>query len=267
MSTRPLYFVHISDTHFGPAKDFTRHGHAPWPCAQALVQIINNLPAKPAFVIHTGDVANNPHPTAYELAAATFAQLSIPIYYVAGNHDDVQDIRHHLPMGQKQDLDSSQRLSYIFEVAGYRFLVVDAKGPKEIDPNGLLPDSQLEIVRQEAAANGPPLTIFMHFPVLHMDSTWYDENMLVLNGAAFHQALLPARDRLCGVFFGHIHQPMQIMRDGIVYISAASAFSQFAAWPDALDPSTNPEHLPGYNFVHLLPQQTIVHHHTFPRPL
>jgi 3',5'-cyclic AMP phosphodiesterase CpdA len=66
MSTNPLYFVHISDTHFGPTTDYTRHGHAPWPCAQELVHIINNLTVKPAFVIHTGDVVTNPHPHAYE---------------------------------------------------------------------------------------------------------------------------------------------------------------------------------------------------------
>ena len=266
MATTPLYFVHISDTHFGPTKEYERHGHAPWPCAQKLVQIINNLPVQPAFVIHTGDVATNPHPDAYKLAADTFAQLQAPIYYVCGNHDTAQDIRHHLPMGRKQVLDTSDRLSYVFEVSGYRFLVVDAKGPNEIDPNGLLPDSQLEIVRQEATPEGLPLTIFMHYPVLPLDSTWYDENMLVLNGEAFHQTLLPARKRLRGVFFGHVHQPMQMMRDGIVYVSAASVFSQFAAWPAAADPHTDPDHMPGYGFVHLLPQQTIVHHHTFPRP-
>jgi hypothetical protein len=87
-----------------------------------------------------------------------------------------------------------------------------------------------------------------------------------LNGEAFHQALLPARDRLRGVFFGHVHQPMQMMRDGIVYVSTASTFSQFAAWPEALEPGLDPDYLPGYNFIHLLPQQTIVHHHTFARP-
>ncbi len=266
MSTKTLCFVHISDTHFGPTKAYARHGHAPWPCAQKLMKIINKLPVKPAFVVHTGDVVTNPDPHAYELAATTFAQLDVPIYYVCGNHDTAQDIRHYLPMGPKQDLDTPDRLSYVFKVAGYQFLVIDAKGSDEIDPNGLLPDSQLDIVRQEATQDGPPLTIFMHFPVLPMDSTWFDENMLVLNGETLHQALLPARDRLCGVFFGHVHQPMQMMRDGIVYVSTASTFSQFAAWPDALDPSLAPDHLPGYSFVHLLSGQTIVHHHTFLRP-
>jgi Icc protein len=262
----PVYFVHISDTHFGPTKAYGRHGHTPYPCAKALVNVINHLPVTPDFVIHTGDVATDPDPQAYELAAEVFADLTVPIYYVVGNHDTAQDIRQHLPMGPKADLDSSERLSYTFEMKGYRFLVVDARGPDAIDPEGLLPDSQLEIVRREATAVGPPLTIFMHYPALPLNSTRFDENMLVQNGKTFHNALLPARDRLRGVFFGHIHQHMQMMRDGIVYASTASAFSQFAAWPNAIDPNTDPDHLPGYSFVHLLPEQTIIHHHTFPRP-
>ncbi|MCP5100880.1 MAG: hypothetical protein GY943_35460, partial [Chloroflexi bacterium] len=68
------YFVHISDTHIGPTADYARHGHAPLPCAQKVVQIINTLPVKPDFVIHTGDIVTDPEPAAYRLAAKTFSQ-------------------------------------------------------------------------------------------------------------------------------------------------------------------------------------------------
>jgi 3',5'-cyclic-AMP phosphodiesterase len=89
---------------------------------------------------------------------------------------------------------------------------------------------------------------------------------LILNGSELHTALLPARDRLRGVFHGHVHQNMQTVRDGILYVSVASVFSQFSAWPSEVVTGYDPEHLPGYGFVHLLPEQTIVHQHTFPRP-
>jgi len=46
----------------------------------------------------------------------------------------------------------------------------------------------------------------------------------------------------------------------------ASTFSQFAAWPDDRQVQYDPDHPPGYSFVHLLPEQTIIHQHTFPRP-
>ena len=267
MPEEPLYFVHIGDTHIGPTAGYSRHGHAPLPCAQRVVDVINDLPQRPDFVIHTGDVVADPDPEAFRLAAETFAGLRAPIYYVNGNHDSAAGIRSYLPMGPGQMAgDDPQRLSYSFEVKGYRFLVLDAKGPDEIDPQGLLAHSQLEFVAQEAQPDGPPLVVFVHFPVLPLNSIWMDENMLIMNGEELHWALRPARKRLRGVFHGHVHQHMQTSRDGITYTSVASVFSQFAAWPDDAIIRYDPEHMPGYNFVHLLPGQTIVHQHTFSRP-
>ncbi|RMG96872.1 MAG: hypothetical protein D6706_09440 [Chloroflexi bacterium] len=267
-SNEIVYFVHISDTHIGPTRDYERDGFVSLPCAERLVDVINGLPVRPDFVIHTGDVVAYPDPRAYELAARTFSRLEVPIYYVVGNHDQAREIYRYLPMGPKEEFcNSPDVLTYAFEVKGYRFLVVDARGPDEIDPHGLLSEEQLAIVRREATPEGPPLTVFMHFPVLPMNSIWMDAYMLVVNGQDLHKALLPARDRLRGVFYGHVHQHMQTVRDGILYVGVASSFSQFSAWPGAVKTGYDREFLPGYSFVHLMPEQTIIHQHTFPRPI
>ncbi len=266
MADDTVYFAHISDTHFGPTTGYNLHGHNPYACARRLVEVINDLPTRPHFVFHTGDVVSDPDPGSFQLAAETLAGLQAPIYYANGNHDMAGDIRRYLPMGPKQDADDPNRLSYTFEVNGYQFLVLDAKGPVEIDPQGRLSDSQLELVARETQADGPPLVVFVHFPVLPLNSPWMDDQMLIQNGEALHRLLLPARDRLRAVFSGHVHQHMQTVRDGILYVSVASAFSQFAAWPGAVTTQYDFQHDPGYGFVHLLPQQTIIHQHTFPRP-
>ncbi|MDX1615523.1 MAG: metallophosphoesterase [Candidatus Promineifilaceae bacterium] len=267
MADQTLTFVHISDTHFGPTADFQRHDVAPLPCARRLVETINTLPVRPDFIVHTGDVTSDPEPAAYRLAARTLGQLQAPVYYVNGNHDTAAAIRQYMTLASHTPAGSDpDRLSYTFTVKGYRFLVLDARGPDDIDPHGILDPSQLELVAQEATPDGPPLTVFVHFPVLPLNSPWMDANMLILNGEELHQALLPARTRLRGVFHGHVHQPMQTVRDGIIYFSVASAFFQFGAWPNDLVTSYDPDHLPGFAFVHLLPDQTIVHQHTFPRP-
>ena len=262
-----LYFVHISDTHFGPSAGYSRHGHVALPCAQRLVDVINDLPTTPDFVIHTGDVATDPDPASYALAAETLGELSVPTYYVNGNHDTAKDIVKFLSMGPKQDMSADPDvLSYTFELKGYRFLVLDAHGSSEIDPHGTMSEEQMEIVRREATADGPPLVIFIHFPTLPLDSGWMDSNMLILNGDEFHRALLPAKERLRAVFYGHVHNSMQTIRDGIVYIAAGSSFAQFTAWPGEENIGYDSQALPAFNFVHLMSQQTIVHQHTFPRP-
>jgi 3',5'-cyclic-AMP phosphodiesterase len=264
MSNEILYFVHISDTHLGPEPDFELYGRKPHPYAERLVEIINDLPVTPDFVVHTGDVVADPDPDSFMLAAETLEQLNVPIYYVNGNHDSASDIHQYLAMGAKEDLLEGQDvLCYAFEVKGYRFLVLDGRGPDEIDPKGLISEAQLEVVRREATAEGPPLVIFIHFPVLPMNSPWMDEEMLLMNGQALHQALLPARRRIRGIFHGHVHQPMQTGQDDLVYTAVASTFFQFSAWPTDEETGYAPDEPPGYNFVHLMAERTIVHQQTF----
>ncbi|MEZ4594660.1 MAG: metallophosphoesterase [Chloroflexota bacterium] len=265
--TEAVYFVHISDSHIGPTAVYSRHGHQSQPCAERAVEIINNLPITPDFVMHTGDVVTEPDVRSYERAAAIFGQLNVPIYFATGNHDRARDLQRYMTMGPRQPLSSNlDVLSYAFEVKGYRFLVLDARGPDEIDPHGVLPPAQLDLLRAEATTTGPPLSVFLHFPALPLNSIWMDAYMLVINGEQLHKALLPARNRLRGVFYGHIHQSMQTMRDGIVYTAVPSLFSQFFAWPNDTIVREDPDYPPGFNFVHLLPDQTIIHQHTFPRP-
>ncbi len=267
MTSETVYFVQISDTHFGPTPGYARHGAIPLPAGQRLVDRINQLPFQPDFVVHTGDITANPHPAAYELAKEALGGLHVPVYYVRGNHDAAADIKASMEMGAHEALSAGDdRLVYRFEMKDHRFLVLDSFGPPETDPQGFLTEEQMTFLREETAGDGPPLVIFMHHPVLPMDSPWMDANMLMMNGEAVHKALLPARDRLRGVFLGHVHQSMQTMRDGILYVAAASSFTQFSSWPSDVNVGHVEDEGPGFNFVRLMGRQMMVRQHRFPQP-
>lgn len=267
MGLQTVYFVHISDTHIGPSRDYQRHGVRSYPCAQRMVEVIQSLPTRPDFVIHTGDVTTHPSPEAYQLAAELFQQLELPIYYVTGNHDRAADIRRYLPIGAKEDLtDDPNWLFYRFECKGFEFLVLDGRASDELDPHGLLPAFQLTYLRQKLPLSSQPLGLFLHFPIVPMNAPWMDKNMRLLNWQEVHQALMPARSRLRAVFHGHIHQNMQTLQDGLLYVSTASTFAQFTAWPADETVRFDAHHPPGYSFVHFAPTQTIIHQHTFPNP-
>ena len=263
---QPVYFIHLSDTHFGPTREYARQGHRSLPYARHVVEMINRLPVRPDFAIHTGDVATHPTEEAYQLAAEVFSALEVPIYYATGNHDTSADIHRFMPMGPKEDCQLDMgTLSYTFTVRGHRFLVLDARGPDEIDPRGLLSPQQLNVLRAEATPDGPPLTIFTHYPAIRLNSPWMDANMLIYNGEEMHRALLPARERLRGVFFGHIHNSTQILRDGIFYCAVASTFAGFTTWPNEEMINADRDAMPAFNFVQLLPDQTIVQQRPFAR--
>lgn len=267
MSDSTLYFVQISDTHIGPTPGHARHGFFSVPALQRLVDRINHLPQMPDFVIHTGDIADDPHPSSYAQAREILSRLHMPIYYVRGNHDSASDIKSYLDMGPLEDLSAAEnRLTYKFELKGFRFLVLDTQGPPQSQPQGYLSEDQLKILREEATPTGPPLVVFLHHPVLRMDSPWMDANMLVMNGNDVHEALSNARNRLRGVFLGHIHQSTQTTRDGVLYVAAPSSFLQLTSWPSDITVGFEENEQPGFNFVRLLPEQTMIRQHRFPRP-
>lgn len=259
-----LNFVHITDTHFGLTPDYAIYGQHTLPCAERLVALINDFPQQPDFVIHTGDISTDRSPQSYELAAATLARLRAPIHYVCGNHDDPALLRRFLGAPQHPGGDPNAPLDYAFEVRGERFLVLDTRGT--VDPAGHLSAAQLEVLRAECIPDGPPLTVFLHYPPLAMASPWLDARMLIDNGEALHAALRPARERLRGVFYGHLHRPSQVTRDGITYTSVASTFSQFQWRPWDPQPLEDPDSSPGYSHVQYLPEWVVVNHYGFPPP-
>jgi Icc protein len=267
MSDSIVYFVQISDTHIGPTPGYANHGIVSALALQRLVDRINKLPQKPNFIIHSGDITADPNPSASMQAKEILSRLQVPIYYVRGNHDSAADIKAYMKMGINEDISAGKdHLTYKFEINGFQFLVLDTMGPPESQPQGYLSADQLKILRVEAAADGLPLVVFLHHPLLPMDSPWMDANMLVINGEEVHQALLAVQDRLLGVFFGHIHQSIQTTRDGILYVAAPSSVVQLTSWPSDIGVGIQEDEQPGFNFVRLMPQQIMIRQHRFPQP-
>jgi hypothetical protein len=89
--------------------------------------------------------------------------------------------------------------------------------------------------------------------------------MLIDNGAAFMEAIRPARARIRGVFFGHIHRAYQVMHDGILLSSAPSGFAQLQSWPEQDRPMPAPWEPAGLCVVTITERGTIVRQIGLPR--
>jgi Icc protein len=263
MTPEPVYFVHISDTHIGPSREYELYGRNTYACADRVLSAIVSLPRTPDFVVHTGDIVDDPVSDAYRLASTLFARLHIPVYFVTGNHDVAREINAALPLGPTAlRTDNVESLFYSFECKGCRFIVMDSRGPDEIDPQGMFPEGQIEFLAAEIRRDTSPFAVFVHFPPLPLDSFWLDTGMLLLNGGELHAALLPVRDRLRGVFFGHVHRGIHQCREGILYSGVGSSFRQFSAWPADQRPLLDDAGLPSFNFVTVVGNTTIVKEHT-----
>lgn len=256
-----LTFVHISDTHIpaDPAYALDYASIQPYEGARLLVDKINALPFAPDFVLHTGDVAYNPDPEAYTNCKDILSAIKYPVHYVAGNHDSSADLQRVM-MGKNEPV---AKLHYTFEVNGVQFAVVDSNGPAE-PPRGFMTEGQLAWLREICEADDArPLVIATHHNPLATGVPWLDDFMAIQNGEAFHRALLPARGRLRGVFFGHVHQNLDIYRDGVLYCSALSPWTQYHAWPglDETMPDMGAE--PGFSIVTIAREQTFIRRYRY----
>ena len=107
--------------------------------------------------------------------------------------------------------------------------------------SGTVSDDQLDWLRGIAEADDRrPLVIAVHHNALPTGVPWLNQYMRMANGDAFHAgAAACAGDRIRGVFYGHIHQNSQIIRDGILYSSVLSSWYQIHCWPGQTETSSN----------------------------
>lgn len=248
-----LHILQISDTHLGadPSFEIAPANH-PWLRSQAVVQAVlrwisvEQIPVD--CIVHTGDIVHRGHIPSDDgestrRSIALFQSLPRPIHWVIGNHDNRTAIRECLgPMPGVALTADQDRWAYHFTLRGERIAILDARGPLEYDPQGEIADDQLASLGNLLATTSEPITIFLHYPPISMGCDWIDRTMLIRNGDAFHELLRPHRQRVRGVFFGHIHSPTCTLRDGIVYASCGSSAVHLPNWPtaDAAIPSSEP---------------------------
>ncbi len=225
-----------------------------------MIDLINDLPFHVDFVLHTGDVVFDPHPEPYEAAKTLFSRLKYPIYYLNGNHDH-RDYLQKILLGKAE---AANPFDYEFEVNGVQIVCVDSNGPEAVPPSGHVTDAQLTWLQGICSAADPrPLVIATHHNMLPTGIPWLDNYMRTANGEQFHQAILPARARLRGVFFGHVHQNLDIYQDGILYCSTLSSWTQLMAYPGMDDTIRDETAQPGFSLVHITAQQTFIRRYRF----
>lgn len=261
MTAPLLTFIHISDTHISPDSMYGADGSVPPAnaAADALVRELKQLPFRPDFVLHTGDVVFDPVAEAYEPARAILQQIPFPVHYAAGNHDDATALQRIL-LGHE---DVQLPFCYEVETNGVQGVVLDSNGPAE-PPRGYMTHRQLEWLANHCDPDDPrPLWVGIHHNVVDAGSPWLDSYMRITNGEDLHAALLPLRGRLRGVFFGHVHQGLTYMRDGILYVSSPSPWVAFRAWSGSSDTVREPLPESGFNVVTITAEQTFIRRWNF----
>ena len=262
MNEQTLTFVHISDTHLhtdpkftGDFVDFSSRG-----TVEKLVDAINNLECHVDFVMHTGDILHDPLSASdYEVAHELLGKLQYPAYYIPGNHDKPQMMQ--AGFWKRSDDEITPYCDYQFVMNDVQVVMLDSHFEKvnESDPPvGMLASEQLAWLDAICSSDDVrPLVVGIHHHILPLEAPWLDLFGMG-NGLDVHQVLLKAKHRLRGVFYGHIHESVVTMRDGISYYSVQSGWLQTRTWYQAQKPANDRLQNPGFNLVTITPNDIFV---------
>jgi 3',5'-cyclic AMP phosphodiesterase CpdA len=178
--------------------------------------------------------------------------LSVPVYYLRGNHDHAEGLRGLMPPVET----AKNTFDYVIEHNGVRVVCVDS-ATNGVDHGGYLSDEQLAWLQTQLAAEPEkPLLAAIHHPPLLLGSEMMDF-FGVSNGAQVHEVFKTAVPRLQAVFFGHIHQVVDMVRDGVYYSCVQSPLSQPVLIPGGLNAQgLYHEPNPGFTLVVVTAEQT-----------
>jgi len=212
-------FLQLSDSHIG--FDKPANPNATGTLSEAIAKV-NALPARPSFMIHTGDISHLSKPSQFDTADQIIGQSRLDVHYVPGEHDVLDDDR-------KLYLDRYGKGAkgagwYSFDAGGAHFVglvnVVDLKS----GGMGNLGSDQLAWLQADLASRSAstPIVLFAHIPLWTVYPQWgwgTDDSAQAL--------AMVKRFGSVTVLNGHIHQVMQKVEGNVAFHTALStAFPQ-----------------------------------------
>jgi hypothetical protein len=214
-ATQPdgLTFVQISDTHIGFDKPANPHTAA---TMTAAVSRIAQLPTKPSFLIHTGDITHLSKPAEFDTAQQIIKGANSEVHYVPGEHDwldDGQAFKERHGMGTKGSG------WYSFDSNGVHFIgLINVVGFKAGSLTSLGPE-QLAWLKDDVSglSSSTPIIVFAHIPLWAVYPAWgwgTEDSAQALDTLKRFGSVT--------VLNGHIHQVLQKVEGNVTFHTARS---------------------------------------------
>jgi 3',5'-cyclic AMP phosphodiesterase CpdA len=214
-----LSFLQISDSHMGFDKPANPNVVG---TLEAAIAKIGALPARPSFMIHTGDITHLSKVKEFDDADRIISQARLDVHYVPGEHDVIDDERKLYR--ERYGRGTKGEGWYSFDAQGVHFVglvnVVDLKA----GGLGNLGNEQLEWLDNDLKGRSPstPIVVFAHIPLWAVYPQWgwgTDDSARALASLKRFGSVT--------VLNGHIHQVMQKVEGNVVFHTARStAFPQ-----------------------------------------
>jgi len=243
-------FLQISDSHVG--FDKAANPNALGTLQEAIAKV-KALPAKPAFMLHTGDITHLSKPAEFDNAAQVIGTSGLDVHYVPGEHDLLDDEpgKSYLERyGQK----TKGNGWYSFDQNGVHFIGLVNVMNLQAGGLGMLGAEQLAWLADDVKglSASTPIVVFAHIPLWTISQEWgwgTDDAEQALSQLKRFGSVT--------VLNGHIHQLMQKVEGTVTFHTARStAFPQPAP---GTAPSPGPMVVPADQLRSVLGIRTVVY--------
>jgi len=214
-----MLLAHLSDPHLdagalaaGPAQAL----HT------ALGRILGLVPTPDAVVI-TGDLVEHGDPAQYAVLRELLSDVPLPVYLVAGNHDDSHALRATFAGGPH--LAGGDSTHYAVDLPDARLLVLDSAVPGS--GAGQLGAEQLAWLEAELTAHpSTPALVALHHPPTRVGIPFLDT--MGLKDADALAGVIQCHPQVVRVLAGHVHRSITAAFAGTVAMTAPSTWRQSA---------------------------------------
>jgi plastocyanin len=217
---KSIFFAQISDSHIGFAKEANKDVTA---TLQSAVARLNELPQRPALVLHTGDITQLAKPEEFDTANEVLKGVKTDrVFYVPGEHDVATD--NGVSYLQRYGKGTKGGGWYSFDHSGVHFIGLVNVLNLKAGGLGSLGAEQVAWLKRDVAgiSSSTPIVLFAHVPLWTVYPEWgwgTDDSEQAL-------ALLK-RFGSVTVLNGHIHQIMQKVEGHVsVHTALSTAFPQ-----------------------------------------
>jgi Icc protein len=216
LTKSPVSLVQLTDQHLFADPGGSLRGVPTLPALRATLAAAREDIAACTAILATGDLVQD-DPGGYVHFRREFAGLGKPVLCLPGNHDDVPAMRAALT-GKPFQLDGP------FDCGNWRVLLLDSTIAGRTA--GALSEASLaQLDRELAQAPDKHVLVCLHHHPVAMHSRWLDTVGLANADAFFSTLRRHANVR--ALLFGHVHQSLDMMLDGIRILATPSTCSQF----------------------------------------
>lgn len=220
-----LTVAQFSDSHLFADKNGLHHGANVY---QNLIRVCQSIAEDPSIdlAVFTGDLTQDHTDDSYRVFVDVVGELlsDIPVYYLAGNHDDLDMLERHLcnpPFANE----------HVFENEDWQFHFINSKSET---PAGVVSQLQLADITSETSVDKFQFYFLHHHPKnvdYFIDRHGLEEQYQFWDWVA-HQP------NVKGIACGHVHRAMEFSHETVqgpipVYTCPATSI-QFAKHPDDL---------------------------------